>query len=54
MVAHIERLIDEELYRQSNGAMGKPPRVEPNPRALAPKGLAKRVPLGPLKPRTLS
>lgn len=56
MVAHIERLIDEEIYRQTNGEMGKQPRVEPNPMALAPKGLAlpKRAALGPLKPRMLS
>ena len=50
MVAHIERLIDEEIYRQSNGEMGKPPRAEPNPKALGLPG-AKRVALGPLAPR---
>ena len=49
MVARIERQIDEEIYRQTSGAMGRQPRAEVNPKALKLPG-AKPVPQGPLKP----
>jgi hypothetical protein len=49
MVARIERQIDEEIYRQTNGEMGKPSSGEINPKALKLPG-AKPVALGPLKP----